>query len=399
LLLDSARWLTYQFATRIQELLGGAAVRMSAAGALPDLASFWFQCMPMIYRLAPSIVSELQRDFQHRWAGILRVPAGTPGQKGGTRRVRLTADALDNKVRKAFAVPHSGWSAGRYVSPDLMISADGIDALHRGDFEIVLGETHLALPTSRHYCFVTQHPSPQDLLDCVTADSPEPRLLPVVPKETQGRLSVRTQSALTRYMDFLVAFAAQTMRAGRPRLLDAADLFVTPTVAGPVVSVPGGPSFPVIDAFCEVLAHVFLDAFEILPRAPHQPRIAIDRLVIARESWRFDVAGIGFSRVRDEAARFAGSRRWRMTAGLPEHVFVKVPGETKPFFVDFRSVVSVNILAKSLRRLQAKAATAEGIWVQFSEMLPTSDQLWLTDAAGHRYTSELRIVAVDQRKG
>lgn len=392
LLLDSARWLTYQFATRIQELLSGAAARMSAGGTPPDLASFWFQCMPMIYRLGPSIIGELQRDFQHRWAGILRIPPGT-------RRVRLAADALDDQVREAFAAPHSGWSHGRYVSPDLMIAAAGTDALQRGDFEIVLGETHLALPTSRHYCFVTQHPSPEDLLDCVTADSPGPRLLPVVPKETQGRLSVRTQSALTRDMDFLVAFATQTAPAGRPRLLDAADLLVVPAAAGPVVSVPGGGSFPVIDAFSEVLVHVFLDAFEILPRAPYQPRIAIDRLVIARESWRFDVAGIGFSQLRDEAARFAGGRRWRAAAGVPERVFVKVPGETKPFFVDFQSLVSVNILAKSLRRLQAKAATAEGTWVQFSEMLPHSDQLWLTDAAGQRYTSELRIVAVDQRKG
>ena len=30
-----------------------------------------------------------------------------------------------------------------------------------------------------------------------------------------------------------------------------------------------------------------------------------------------------------------------------------------------------------------------------SEMLPTPDQLWLQNAQGERYTSELRIVAVD----
>ena len=392
LLLDSARWLTYQFAVRIQELLTDVAAQMSAGGTRPDLASFWFQCMPAIYRRAPSIVSELQRDFQHRWAEILRIPPGT-------RSVRLTADSLEDRVRKAFAAPHSGWSDGRYVSPDLMIAATGMDAVERGDFEIVLGEMHLALPTSRHYCFVTQHPFPEDLLDCVTADSPEPRLLPVVPKETQGRLSVRTQSALTRDMDFLVSFAAQTAEAGRPRLFDAADLFVTTTAAGPVVSIPGQSPYPVIDVFREVLVHVFLDAFELLPQAPHRPRIAIDRLVIARESWRFDVRDIGFPQLSDEAARFAAGRRWRTTTGMPDRVFVKVPGENKPFFVDFRSAVSVNILAKSLRRLQAKATPAKGVWAQFSEMLPSADQLWLTDAVGRRYTSELRTVAVDQRKG
>ncbi len=399
LLLDSARWLTYQFAVRIKELLSTTATEMSAGGTAPDLASFWFRCMPMIYRSGPSIISELQREFQRRWADVLRLPPGV-------RRVRLTADALRDRARTAFAAPHSGWSAGRYCSPDLMIAASGMEAFHRGDFEVVVGETHLVIPTSRHYCFVTQHPSVSDLMDCVTTDSPEPRLLLVVPKESQGRLSIRTQSALTREMDYLVAFAFQTAEPDRPRLLNAADLTVTSTADGPVVDVPSGPSFPVIDVFSEVLIHLFLDAFEFLPDVLHQPRITIDRLVIARESWRFDVSGIGFPQLRDEAARFAGSRRWRREAGLPDRVFVKVPGEIKPFFVDFESVISVNVLAKSLRRLQEKAAAldsagseaaAPAVWVRFSEMLPSADQLWLTDAAGQRYTAELRVVAVDQR--
>ena len=30
-------------------------------------------------------------------------------------------------------------------------------------------------------------------------------------------------------------------------------------------------------------------------------------------------------------------------------------------------------------------------------MLPAPDQAWLTDAQGQRYTSELRMVAVDQK--
>jgi hypothetical protein len=31
-----------------------------------------------------------------------------------------------------------------------------------------------------------------------------------------------------------------------------------------------------------------------------------------------------------------------------------------------------------------------------TEMLPTPDQAWLTDARGLRYSAELRVVAVDQ---
>jgi len=390
MVLDSARWLTFNFATRLQELFTSVAARMATSGASLDLASFWFECMPVIHRSAPDIVRELQRDFQQRWANILRIPPGS-------RRVRRQGTALREGLLAAFSAPHSGWSAGRYYSPDLMVAASGVDAINRGDFEIVLGELHMALATSRHYCFVTQHPSPGDLLDCLTVDSPGPRLLPVVPKEDHERLTIRTQSALIRDMDFLVALSVQTAEPGRPRLLHAADLTVTPNPAGPPVTIPGGPSFPVIDVFAEMIVHVFMNSFALLPDSAHQPRIAIDRLVIARETWRFEAAQIDFAQLRDEPARFAAARHWRHSAGLPRRAFVQVPGEVKPFYADFDSIVSVNVLAKSLRRLQGQPPGSQRSLVQFSEMLPSADNLWLTDAEGHRYTSEIRIVAVDQQ--
>lgn len=389
LLLDSARWLSYHFAARIQKLLTGIAIQLTEGGTSTDLASFYFECMPVIARSAPVIVNELRHDLQQRWAAILRIPPGA-------RRVRRDAAALRDEVREAFDAPHSGWTGGRYCSPDLMIAASGMDAINRGDFDLILGETHLGIASSRHYCFVTQHPSPGDLLDCLAVDSPGPRLLPVLPKENHGRLTVRTSSALTRDMDFLAAVYAQTAEPGRPLLFNAADLTVTPGAADPVVSIPGGPSFPVIDVLAEMLLDVFMDSFEPVPRAAYQPRIAIDRLVIGRETWRFNVTQLEFPQLRDEPARFAAVRRWRRSAGLPRQVFVNVPGEVKPFFVDFDSVISVNILAKSLRRLQARAPENSEILVQVTEMLPAMENLWLTDSTGNHYTSELRIVAVDQ---
>jgi hypothetical protein len=390
LLLDSARWLSYHFAARIQELLTSLAMRMTEGGTSANLAAFFFQCMPVVTRSAPVIVNELQRDFQQRWAAILRIPPGA-------RRVRRDGAALRHEVCEAFDAPHSGWAGGRYCSPDLMIAASGMDAINRGDFDLILCETHLGIPTSRHYCFVTQHPSPGDLLDCLADDSPGPRLLPVLPKENGERLTVRTSSALTRDMDFLVALHVQTADPGRPRLLNAADLTVTPGAAGPVVSIPGGPSFPLIDVLAEMLLEIFADSFQLVSHGAYQPRIAIDRLVIARETWHFDAAQIEFAQLRDEPARYAASRRWRRAARLPRQVFVKVPGELKPFFVDFDSVVLVNILAKFLRKLQTRPPGSPDMLVQFSEMLPSAGNLWLTDSAGAQYTSELRIVAVDQR--
>jgi hypothetical protein len=149
--------------------------------------------------------------------------------------------------------------------------------------------------------------------------------------------------------------------------------------------------------FTQVLTQVFMNSFALMPEADYLPRIAIDRLIISRETWRFNADQIDFPGLRDEPARYAAARNWRHRAGLPGQVFVKVPGEVKPFYVNFDSVHSVNILAKSLRRLQGRPSDSPGRRVQFSEMQPAADELWLTDAAGQRYTSVLRIVAVDQQ--
>jgi hypothetical protein len=35
--------------------------------------------------------------------------------------------------------------------------------------------------------------------------------------------------------------------------------------------------------------------------------------------------------------------------------------------------------------------------IRFTEMLPTPDEAWLSDADGNRYVSELRLVALDDR--
>jgi hypothetical protein len=108
-------------------------------------------------------------------------------------------------------------------------------------------------------------------------------------------------------------------------------------------------------------------------------------MVLCRQAWRFDPAQLGFATVRDEVARYLAARDWCRALGLPRRVFVKAAGE-KPVFVDFTSPVYVNVLAKAVRRAQAP--------VSFVEMLPDTDQLWLTDREGRRYTAELRLVAV-----
>jgi hypothetical protein len=75
-------------------------------------------------------------------------------------------------------------------------------------------------------------------------------------------------------------------------------------------------------------------------------------------------------------------------------VYVTAAGE-KPVYVDFDSPVSVSVLAKIVRRARS-AADPAGQGVTVTEMLPEPDRLWLADAAGRRYTAELRVACVDR---
>jgi hypothetical protein len=61
--------------------------------------------------------------------------------------------------------------------------------------------------------------------------------------------------------------------------------------------------------------------------------------------------------------------------------------------VDLESPVLVEILCRAIRRMNS--SDAEGEELIFSEMLPGPQQLWLQDAKGASYTSELRFAIVD----
>jgi hypothetical protein len=116
-------------------------------------------------------------------------------------------------------------------------------------------------------------------------------------------------------------------------------------------------------------------------------------LVIHRETWRFRKGELEFAAKKDEASRFLGTRRWMKTCGLPDKVFVKSALEVKPFYVDLESPVLVEIFCRAIRRMNSSAG--EGEELIFSEMLPSPKQLWLRDAEGASYTSELRFAIVD----
>ena len=69
-----------------------------------------------------------------------------------------------------------------------------------------------------------------------------------------------------------------------------------------------------------------------------------------------------------------------------------MPAELKPCFLDLDSPIYVDVFARLVRETRRSAAAGE---VLLTEMLPDLTQTWLTDAAGNRYTCELRLAAIE----
>ncbi|MFI5527228.1 lantibiotic dehydratase [Kitasatospora sp. NPDC051853] len=382
-LMTSTVWLTEELAARVMRRAGEVFDRLAADGPV-DLASFWFACMPVLHGDAVAEAAGLQAEFQRRWAEILRLP-------GGARRVRVAGVDLAAEVAAAFGAPKAGWAAARYVSPDVMIAADGPEAVARGEFELVLGELHLAANTLGNSLFVNQHPAPEELFARTGRDHPSARLMPLLPKEHKSRLSIRVRHFLVRPEDYQVALLDDTADPGRPRTVRSADATVERRAGRLVVVLPDGTEFDAVEVFSHVLTTLVMDRFRILPEADHTPRLSLDSVVVARETWRFPGQALDFAEDKSEARRFVRARRWWRERELPRFVFVVSPAEPRPFFVDFDSPAYVNILAKAARRLARKDPEAR---LTVTEMLPTPEQAWLTDDQGRGYTSELRFVAV-----
>jgi hypothetical protein len=124
-------------------------------------------------------------------------------------------------------------------------------------------------------------------------------------------------------------------------------------------------------------------SFELLPDADHAARVTIGKTVLRREGWMVPASDV--PERPEDVARFAHER------GMPRRLFTKSPLERKPRDLDTESPVLAGILCRQARKA---AADAENARIRFTEMLPTSEQCWVTDDDGERYVSELRLVAV-----
>ena len=387
LLLQSGRWFTHEAGLRFRRAFRQIYERLAlkCGSRTVDAATFRMEVQGTLFNNGIGILDEVQNEFRRRWEAVLAV---SPEQ----RRLAYRCEDLRPVVEAAFAAPRAGWSAARHHSPDLMIAAESVDAVRRGEYEVILGELHLAAITMGSALFYEQHPSKLELLHAKECDLPGPHAVPVIPNSWQP---TRTFNLLNSPKDYYIEFTPESFVTNRERVLLIADLVIEEQDGELVVRTRDGRlCFDILEMFGRTIAEYASDRFQLFEHISHTPRVSIDRVTVARETWRCAAGDLDFAKLKDEAERFLATRRWARSLGMPRRVFVKVPIETKPCYVDFDSPIYVNLLAKLLRRTTQQGG--EGMQAVFTEMLPDVEHSWLPDVEGRRYTCELRMVALDQ---
>jgi hypothetical protein len=362
-LLAGARW----YCGRVYETASQVISEAAAAIGTGPLDRVLETVLPALRHHLPDVVTAANDDLQQRWSALLADP------DPATIAARAAA---------TFADHAPAWPTSVYQSADIQIAAPSATALNAGDFLCVVGDFHPGANPLGQGVFATRHPDRDWFLAAIASDvGPRPFLIP--PRDV-GFHTTRNMPATTRPGDVHVAASSRDRMPDGYRTLPAADLITD----GQTITTPDG-------SWQASLAHLLwlplmisavhaYDPFPATQAGGHGTRITIGRTVWRRETWHIPPA---LGPACSEAAA-----SWARDLGLPRRVFLLSPGELKPIYIDFDSPVLTRILCRQLRR-----ATADfpGQPARFTEMLPGPDGSWLADEDGQRYTSELRLVAVD----
>ena len=389
-LLRSTRWLTSTLSDTYRVELTRLYTELSTDLGTPEVpfAQLWFLGLGSFFgteRPADAVVEE----FGRRWTTVLGLDDVAPG----TERLEFSGAELVAAVGKEFDAVAPGWATSRLQSPDVHLCAPSADALARGEFTVVLGELHMGMPALDTDFFRVGHDDEARLLAGMRADVPFSRVHPLMPSDWP-RQCARNADWMYGPDDVQLGFTPAP-GADPDRLLPITALTVTTDADGELVTrAPDGRRWPLMEVFADFVGTHAFDTWKLAGTDGHTPRISVDGLVLVRQTWRCTVAETGLADVSGERDRYLAVRRWARAVGLPQRVFVRVGTEIKPCFVDLTSPVFTRILCTLLR--SARRTGGDDTSVVVTEMLPTPDQAWLTDADGRRYCSELRLHLYDR---
>jgi hypothetical protein len=383
LVLDAAAWYAEMIESRLGMVISQVFRQTSPGsdGVVP--AIHLLAHSEHIQRETRRIVLGVERELQDRWSSMFAVE--------GRSEIQVTAKELRDPVARLFP-RMTGGSGGGYHSPDVMILADAESSLNPESWQFVLGEVHAGINAMMIPCLLEMHPDPERLKEYERLENLVDRVSPAPECNTTApRRIARTGSANGMHWEV----GETPSRHEKGQVVPISEVVFTESNAGLVARTRDGRhQWKAVETMRSFYSHLMATHFSLFAPASLSPRIAIDRLIIARRGWTVSAGEISFAMIADEDERFLAAHRWKRQIGLPRWVFVRVPFEQKPYYVDFHSPVSLDALAKLTRR-----AREEGASIRISEMLPTPEQCWLTDASGNRYTSELRIATLRPRAG
>jgi hypothetical protein len=167
-------------------------------------------------------------------------------------------------------------------------------------------------------------------------------------------MTARLMPATNLPGDLAVLPPMPQVRASRgSRIVSVADLLVD---GDTITDREGSFRAPLHALFWAPMFVATVFSYEPFPSSEHMERITVGRTVLRRESWRLPVGDCS----------------------------------TEPSYLDVESPVLARSFCRQIRQL----ADQPGELVAVSEMLPRPEECWL-ELDGERYTSELRLVAVD----
>ena len=286
------------------------------------------------------------------------------------------------------------WSL--FCAADIMLVADSVDAIGRGQFTLLLAEVHHIMPPAS-LPFITFHPQADEMARELLYEqrklvAPARPALQAVQRSNKSRDHVPLDHALIchdwlRHEPHSEAVPISALRV----VLDARNdpQLVTDDSPVPLALFPEYPEVEPGMGWLEALALPAMDKEPIL-LAQHTPRITVDGIIYQRESWVFQAEALTLPQVAyDSFDEYLALWQWKADHRLPDQVFVRLSGEEKPFILDFLSIVSCEAYLHARRRSTGAMIT---------EMLPDPEQLWLKSKEG-AHCCELRLTLFRARAG
>jgi hypothetical protein len=359
-LLESSRWLC----GRSFELGCGLMTEAVGSGGPRPLAPLFGRVFAALREL-PRLLAPEHEELQRRWAELLEDPD------------RAT---IGERARARFSDHGPAWPISVFHSPDIQIAAADVEAVERGEYRIVIGDYHPGTSPLGQGVFSYRHPDRQRFLEDWGSDVGTPTIYPLPPRVPQVPMTARLMPAANLPGDIAVLPPMPEVRARQgSRIVSVTDLLVD---GDTITDHERSFRAPLHALFWVPMFVATVFSYEPFPKVAHMERITVGRTVLRRESWQLSVG--------DCPTDPAGVAAWARDHGMPRRVFVRMPDERKPTYLDMESPVLVRIFCRQIRQ----RADRPDELVAVSEMLPRPEDCWL-ELDGERYTSELRLAAVD----